>query len=147
MDEWKRVYSNSKDIRKDAAPWLFTNFDKDGYSLWFAEYKFNAELEKLFMTCNLVGGFIQRLDPVRKYGFGTVLIFGEEPKLEIGGCFLFRGNEVPQVMKDVEDYELYNWSKVDINNPAHRELVTDYLVWEGNFGGKTLKVNQGKTFK
>lgn len=97
LDEWKRVYSNTKEIRKVAAPWLWANFDKEGYSLWVAEYKYNNELEKLFMTCNLVGGFVQRLDPLRKYGFATLLIFGNEPRMEIGGFFLFRGQEVPMV--------------------------------------------------
>jgi len=148
LDEWKRVYSNTKEIRKVAAPWLWANFDNAGYSMWIAEYKFNSELQKLFMTCNLIGGFVQRLDAVRKYGFGTVLIFGEEPKLEVGAFFLFRGPDVPQVMRDVEDTELYNWTKVDVNNEQHRELVNDYLSWDGKFGGRAISsVNQGKTFK
>lgn len=36
----------------------------EGYSLWYCEYQFNNELSKLFMTCNLVSGFVQRTDEV-----------------------------------------------------------------------------------
>jgi len=110
MDEWKRTYSN-KDIRKEAIPWFWENLDKEGYSVWFAEYKYNNECEKLFMTCNLIGGFSQRLDKLRKYGFGSLIIFGEEPKLEISTCWLFRGLNVPLEMQEVDDYEQYNWKK------------------------------------
>jgi len=146
MDEWKRTYSN-KDIRKEAIPWFWENLDKEGYSLWFAEYKYNEECEKLFMTCNLIGGFCQRLDKVRKYGFGSLIIFGEEPKLEIGTCWLFRGLDVPLEMKEVDDYEQYNWKKADLSDAATRELINDYWAWDGSFGGTNKKIDQGKIFK
>jgi len=147
MDEWKRVYSNSKDIRAGANPWFWEKFDKEGYSLWLADYKYNDECKVAFMTCNLVAGFIQRLDKVRKYGFGSLLIFGNEPNLEIGCCWLFRGTEIPQEMKEVDDYEHYTWRKVDIENPADREIVNDYWAWDGKFEKEGRVVNQGKTFK
>jgi len=144
MDEWKRVYSN-KDGRTEALPWFWENLDKEGYSLWFADYKFNNELEKLFMTCNLVSGFMQRLDKVRKYGFGSLIIFGDEPSLEIGTAWLFRGKDVPAEMTEVDDYEHYIWRKADPSDAATRELINDYFCWDGQLGGK--KFNQGKIFK
>jgi len=144
MDEWKRVYSN-KDGRTAALPWFWENLDKEGYSLWLADYKHNDELEKLFMTCNLVSGFIQRLDKLRKYGFGSLIIFGDEPKLEISSAWLFRGKEIPGEMKEVDDYDQYEWRKADSSDPATRELINDYFCWDGNLGGK--KFNQGKIFK
>jgi len=107
MDEWKRIYSN-EDTRKTALPWLWQNFDPEGYTLWFADYKYNDECEKLFMTSNLVGGFIQRLDHLRKYGFGSIIIFGQEPKLEVSGVFLFRGKEIPAALiEECDDAEHY----------------------------------------
>lgn len=94
MDDWKRMYSNN-DTLTVANPWFWENLDKEGYSVWFADYKYNDELEKMYMTCNLVGGFLQRVERLRKYGFGSVVIFGEEPKLAIGSCWLFRGQDIP----------------------------------------------------
>jgi len=144
MDEWKRTYSN-KETRTEALPWFFEHLDLEGYSLWFCDYKYNEECEKVFMTANLIGGWYQRLDKVRKYGFGSVCIFGEEPKLEVGGVWLFRGPEPTQEMKETDDYVNFNWKKVDLTDSAQKELLSDYFAWDGNFGGK--KFSQGKIFK
>jgi len=147
LDEWKRVYSNAKDTRKDALPWFWANLDKEGYSVYFCDYKYNHELEKSFMTANLVGGWIQRLDKLRKYGFGSLIIFGQDPKLEVSGCWLFRGQEPTQDMKETDDYEHYVWTKVDPEDAAQREKVNDFFAWDGTFGGNHLEFNQGKIFK
>jgi elongation factor 1-gamma len=144
MDDWKRFYSNNDSAKSMA--YLWENYDPTGYSIWFAEYKYNNELEKIFMTLNLLGGFIQRLDKLRKYGFGSLCIFGaNEPPFEIGCCWLFRGTEIPAEMKECDDAEHYNWKKADTNDSATRQLINDYFTWEGSFGGK--KFNQGKIFK
>jgi len=144
LDEWKRTYSN-KDTRTEALPWFWENLDTAGYSLWFCDYKYNEECQKVFMTANLIGGWFQRLDKLRKYGFGTVCIFGEEPKLEVGGVWLFRGLEVPQEMREVDDYDNFSWKKVALEDAVQKALVADYFAWDGSFGGKTF--NQGKAFK
>jgi len=128
-------------------PWFWENLDTEGYSIWFCDYKYNSELEKTFMTCNLIGGFIQRLDELRKYGFGSLLIFGEEPNLEISGCWLFRGLEVPEEMKECPDSESYTFRKADLSSDADKELIGDYWAWEGKFGGRDKPFNQGKVFK
>jgi hypothetical protein len=53
MDEFKREYSN-KDTLKEALPYFWKNFEKDNYSIWYCNYKYNSELKKIFMTCNLI---------------------------------------------------------------------------------------------
>lgn len=146
MDEWKRVYSNTKDMRGDALPWFWKNLDTEGYSVWFCYYKYNDECNKLFMTANQLGGFIQRLDKVRKYGFGSLAIFGEEPKLEVAGCWLFRGTTVPEEMTVVDDYEYYEWVKCDPSKPEDVALANDFFDQSGNFGSNKV-FNQGKIFK
>jgi len=145
MDEWKRTYSN-KDIRQEALPWFWEHFDPEGYSIWFSNYKYNSELSKLFMTNNLVGGFLQRLDKLRKYGFGNLLIFGEEPSLEVAGCWLIRGSVLPEELWDNPDAEHHTWTKADPNDPATRQLIEAYWAWDGDFGGKIFH-NHGKVFK
>lgn len=144
LDEWKRMYSNN-DTRTVAAPWFWEHLDKEGYSLWFAEYKYNDELSKVFMTSNLIGGFFQRLEKLHKYAFGSMIIFGEEPQLSVSGAWLFRGQDVPEDMKACDDFEHYNWKRVDLNNEAEKKLVIDYFAWDGELGGK--KFNAGKVFK
>lgn len=101
LEEWKRTYTN-QDSRKEAIPWFWEKLDRQGWSIWFGDYKYNAELDSCLKTSNLLGGFIQRLDRLRKYGFGSLIIFGDEPKLEVSICFLFRGQDIPQEMKEVD---------------------------------------------
>lgn len=54
MDEFKRVYSNEEESKSIAYFW--DHFDKENYSIWFGEYKYNHELQKVFMSCNLISG-------------------------------------------------------------------------------------------
>jgi len=140
LDEWKRTYSN-EDTRSVAIPYFWANYDKEGYCVYFGNYKYNAELQKLFMTANLLGGFVQRLDALRKYGFGCLIILGEEPSLEIQCCFLFRGNGIPQAMIECDDSECYDWVKADTDDAATREKINQFWAWD------MPRFNQGKAFK
>jgi elongation factor 1-gamma len=144
LDEWKRTYSNT-DTKTVAIPYFWKNFDANGYSLWFGEYKYNDECTQVFKTANLLGGFIQRLDKLRKYGFANMIIFGDEPNLTVTVCFLVRGTVAPPELTECDDYEHYNWRQANPADEKDRELFNDFLAWEGNFGGK--KFNQAKTFK
>jgi elongation factor 1-gamma len=94
MDDWKRFYSNNDTAK--SIPWFWENYDPQGYSLWFANYKYNEENDVLFKTLNLIGGFFQRLEKLRKYGFGSVCVFNQEKPFEIGSFWLFRGSDIPQ---------------------------------------------------
>lgn len=170
MDEWKRTYSN-EDTDKVAIPYFWKNFDKENYSIWYGEYLYPKELGKIFMSCNLVGGMFQRLDKMRKHAFGSVCIFGEDDNNTISGVWVWRGQDlafgvspvdplVPrfapqriltrgsslQLSPDLSvDSESYSWKKLDPDNEEHKKMVNEYLLWEGDFGGK--KFNQGKVFK
>jgi len=144
LDEWKRMYSNN-DTRSVALPWFFEHLDKQGYSIWRADYKYNQELSKVFMTNNLIGGFFQRLEKLHKYAFGSMIIFGEEPELAVSGVWLFRGSEIPEDMKLCDDSEHYNWARLNPDDSADKKTIEDSFAWEGEFNGK--KFNSGKTFK
>lgn len=54
MDDFKRVYSNEEEAK--SIPYFWEKFDPENYSIWFGEYKYNEELSKVFMSCNLIGG-------------------------------------------------------------------------------------------
>jgi len=143
MDEWKRVYSNN-DTLTVAAPWLWEHWDPEGYSLWWSRYKYEHEEPQVFMVANGLRGWMQRLDPLRKYGFGSLCIFGDEKPFVVECLWMFRGKEVPPEMSEGDDAELYDWIRVDVDK--ERERVNAFLAWEGNFGNG-LKFNQGKIYK
>jgi len=144
LEEWKRTYSNT-DTRSVAIPWFWEHYDPEGYALWIGDYKYNNENTAVFKTANLLGGFIQRLDKLRKYGFASMVIFGEEPKLEVSVVFLTRGKTCPPELTECDDYEHYEWRQLHPENQADKELVNDFWAWDGNFGGK--KLNQAKSFR
>lgn len=144
LEDWKRFYSNNE-TRPTAIDYFWKNFDRQGYSVWWINYRYNDELAKIFMTCNLVTGLFARMDHMRKYSFGSFLIFGDDDKNEIAGSIIFRGQEIPPEILAVGDYASYEWTRMDLDDPKQVELFNDYLAWDGNFDGKV--VNQGKTFK
>lgn len=140
LDEWKRLYSNTKtNFREVAIKGFWDMYDPEGYSLWFCEYKYNDENTVSFVTLNKVGGFLQRMDLARKYAFGKMLIIGSEAPFKVKGLWLFRGKEIPQfVMDEVYDMELYDWKQVDLNDEAQKERVNQMIEDQEPFEGEAL---------
>ncbi|CAL1385631.1 unnamed protein product [Linum trigynum] len=137
LDDWKRLYSNTKsNFREVAIKGFWDMYDPEGYSLWFCDYKYNDENTVSFVTLNKVGGFLQRMDLARKYAFGKMLIIGGQPPFKVKGLWLFRGQEIPQfIMDECYDMELYEWTKVDITDEAQKErasqMIEDFEPFEG----------------
>ncbi|KAI3669257.1 hypothetical protein L6452_40484 [Arctium lappa] len=140
LDDWKRLYSNTKtNFREVAIKGFWDMYDLHGYSLWFCDYKYNEENMVSFVTMNKVGGFLQRMDLVRKYAFGKMLIIGSEPPFKVKGLWLFRGKEIPKfVMDECYDMELYEWKKVDIGDEAQKERVNQMIEDFEPFEGEAL---------
>ncbi|KAL9432449.1 hypothetical protein AB3S75_027478 [Citrus x aurantiifolia] len=140
LDEWKRLYSNTKtNFREVAIKGFWDMYDPEGYSLWFCDYKYNDENTVSFVTLNKVGGFLQRMDLARKYAFGKMLVIGSEPPFRVKGLWLFRGQEIPQfIMDECYDMELYDWKKVDINDEAQKERVSQMIEDHEPFEGEAL---------
>ncbi|CAF0820907.1 unnamed protein product [Rotaria sp. Silwood1] len=146
MDEFKRVYSN-EDTAEKAIPYFWANFDNKNCSIWFCEYKYPEDLTQIFMTCNLVSGFFQRLDKLRKHAFASMCVFGENNNNTITGVWIWRGHELAfELSPDWQvDYESYTWKRLSVDDENTKKLVNQYLLWEGEHNGK--KFNQGKIFK
>ncbi|KAE9446812.1 hypothetical protein C3L33_21275, partial [Rhododendron williamsianum] len=140
LDDWKRLYSNTKtNFREVAIKGFWDMYDPEGYSLWFCDYKYNDENTVSFVTLNKVGGFLQRMDLARKYSFGKMLVIGSEPPFKVKGLWLFRGQEVPQfIIDECYDMELYDWKKVDISNEDQKERVNQMIEDQEPFEGEAL---------
>ncbi|KAF8110996.1 hypothetical protein N665_0076s0002 [Sinapis alba] len=140
LDEWKRLYSNTKsNFREVAIKGFWDMYDPEGYSLWFCDYKYNDENMVSFVTLNKVGGFLQRMDLARKYSFGKMLICGSEAPFKVKGLWLFRGPEIPKfIMDEVYDMELYEWTKVDLSDEAQKERVSQMIEDAEPFEGEAL---------
>ncbi|CAH2325086.1 elongation factor 1-gamma [Pelobates cultripes] len=148
MDEFKRKYSN-EDTLTVALPYFWEHFDKEGWSIWYSEYRFPDELTQAFMSCNLITGMFQRLDKLRKTAFASVILFGTNNDSTISGVWIFRGHDLAFTLSEdwQIDYESYNWRKLDSDSEECKTLVKEYFSWEGEFKNVGKPFNQGKIFK
>ena len=146
FDDFKRSYSNEDEAVSISYFW--SKFDPENYSIWFGEYKYNNELSKVFMSCNLITGMFQRLDKMRKQSFASVCLFGEDNNSTISGVWVWRGQElVFPLSPDWQiDYDCYSWKKLDAASEETKKLVQQYFSWNGT-GKDGRKFNQGKIFK
>lgn len=149
MDEWKRTYSNAKvdgvADYKTAMPWFWEHLDRAGYSLWVQTYKYNEENKKDYMTSNLVGGFMQRTDELRRHAFGVMHVLNNAAPYEVVGAWLFRGQDVKPMLDCNPDAEYYNWIKLDADNAEHRKIIEDHWCSSTKLGDK--EIYDTKTFK
>lgn len=139
MDTWKKTYSNCSTY-EEGMNYFWSTFDNDGWSIFRGDYKYNDENKVLFMTSNLIAGFIQRTDEIRKWLFGTMTIRGEEGKLmKITAYFLIRGDSIEPLLKCNDDAECYTWTKV--NYPFSHDdkaKITEYWTSETTLERESL---------
>jgi len=148
LDDWKKKYSN-EETRSVALPWFWENIKPEEYSIWKVDYKYNDELTKVFMSCNLIGGFFNRLEASRKYLFGSASVYGQDNDSAITGAFLVRGQDHLPAFDVAPDFESYTFTKLDPANPADKEFVNDVWAWDKpvTIGGKDYGFADGKVFK
>ena len=126
LETFKRAFLNNKD-KEDAMNKFWEIYDPEGYSLWWVEYQnLPTECKILFRTSNSKGMFLQKCDAVRRYAFAVHGVYGVEDDYKIRGCWMFRGTEIPQEMKDNDLFEYLTFRKLDINKPEDKQLVHDY---------------------
>jgi len=116
--------------KKDAVKTFFEQFDPQGYSIWHISYdKAEGEGRILFLTNNLMNGFLQRLEHFRKYAFAVHGVYGDEPNLEIRGLWVWRGTEIPNEIKEHDSYDFHKFTKLDHTKEEDRKKVEEY--WSG----------------
>jgi elongation factor 1-gamma len=137
MDTWKKTYSNCDDYHVAMAE-FFEKFDSEGWSIYRGDYSYNDELKVLFMTSNLIGGFIQRTEEIRKWLFGTCTIRGTEgDQMKVTSIFLIRGQSIQPLISCNDDAECYTWTKLEVPvTEADKKLLYDYWCSEGPLDGE-----------
>ena len=140
---FKTYFINEPDHEKALAK-FWEEFKEGEWSLWHLKYiKYPGEGEKVYRTNNLLRTFLDRLEQIRKHIFGTHVIIGDEPNLDIEGLWLIRGNELFSQITEIDVYDTYEWIKLDSTNEQHRLLVKDFWsnrkVDEDKVQGKTIR--------
>lgn len=91
--------------------------------------KYGDEGQVQYKFSNLLAGFMQRCDPkLSRFAFARMLMLDEEPKLEIEGIWMFRGQEIPAAMDDHPQFEYFDKKKLDfMNNEEHYKMVGEFF--------------------
>jgi elongation factor 1-gamma len=144
LEEWKRQYSNL-DTRKEALPWFYEKFDREGFSVWRVDFKYNTELTQVFMSSNQIGGFFNRLEASRKYLFGSMGVLGKANDSIISGAVICRGLDYKPVMDVAPDWESYEYKKIDLDNADDKAFFEAAMAWDLIVDGKEWA--DGKNFK
>lgn len=77
---------------------------------------------------NLASGSLQRLDQLRKNGFGSWGVYGSEGNFEIRGVMLWKGTDIAQEWKDHPSYTYHLFTKLDPKNDEDKKLILDYWL-------------------
>lgn len=138
MDTWKKTYSNCNGDYLGAMDAFWASFDSAGWSIFRGDYMYNEENKVLFMSGNLIGGFIQRTEEIRKWLFGTMTIRGVEgEQMKITAYYLIRGDSIQPLVSCNDDAACYNWTKVEVPpTPETKKLVYDYWCSDGPLDGE-----------
>jgi hypothetical protein len=113
------------------------SFDKDGFSVWRVDFKYNEELTQVFMSSNQIGGFFNRLEASRKYLFGSVGVLGEANASIISGVLILRGQDSKLAVDCAPDYESYDYTKLDVfGNEQDKVFFEGALAWDLEVDGK-----------
>jgi len=146
LEDWKRAYSNL-DTRGagGSIEWLDGKFDKEGFSTWRVDFKYNEELTQVFMSSNQIGGFFNRLEASRKYLFASVGVLGSANNSVISGVLILRGQDVKPVVDVAPDWESYTYTKLDLSKAEDKKFFDGALAWDLEVDGR--KWADGKNFK
>ncbi|KAF1745144.1 hypothetical protein MXB_1698 [Myxobolus squamalis] len=138
LEEWKRKYINSASY-PDTMTWLWENIDQEGFSFWHGLYKYSDELAVDFMISNLINGFFERVDKLRKFSFGVMYLAGlpegGKGNFEISCVWIFRGKSLAFDLNDdwCQDSFLYEFRQLNPQVSEDKHIIEDYFTQKASF--------------
>lgn len=147
LDNWKRVYSNTHSDFYSVMDKFWPMYDKEGWSLWICDYLYNDENKKGFMTANLVSGFIQRSDSLRKYAFGNMSILKTESEAfyRVKEAWLIRGRSIQPMLDENPDASSYKWIQIEEDKEEDKKELADLWCASETIDG--MEINSNEVFK
>ncbi|KAF9238658.1 major facilitator superfamily domain-containing protein [Melanogaster broomeanus] len=98
------------------------SFDKEGFSVWRVDFKYNEELAVAFRLSNQVRGFFNRLEASGGYLLSSVGVLGEPNASVISGALILRGQDVKAVVACAHDRERYVYKKLDLQSEDDKKF-------------------------
>ena len=127
LDNFKKEFCENSN-KKEVMEKFWKDFDPKGYSLWLIEYQ-NLENEgkKLFRMKNSKNFFLERIDDdFKRYSFGVHGVYGNNNEFKVRGLWMWRGEDIPEEIKENEYFNYLNIKKLDCKNDKDKKLVEEY---------------------
>jgi len=129
FDDFKKEFLNTKESRQSVMDEFWKKIDYEGYSFWFLQYqKLASEGKVLFKSNNSASFFLQKLDPFRKYTFSAHGVYGEEGNYEIRGVWMWRGLDIPEEIREHDNFPFMTIKKLDPHSESDRKLIEQYWL-------------------
>merc|ERR1711973_39895 len=132
MDAWKTEYANNE--LTVSLPWFDEHWDPEAYAVYHAQYRFEQDKDyddyKLdFNASNLVRGFYQRIEGLRKHCHMVFLIQEKTAPngtkyYDMNGCIIQKAQPLCVLYDDMwkQFSESFKWTKIegaDVNKYVH----------------------------
>merc|ERR1712146_378469 len=151
LDVWKKTYSNSKKDYYASMKWLKENFDPQGYPIMTCVYKYNDENTVDWLTSNKIHSYVQRLDEVRKYAFGTMNVIDRKATkgyYEVCGAWICRGTDGPKhILAAHEESETFEWETLDFEKMSEEKYKYISDLWCGEKMADGAEIYDTAVFK
>ena len=127
LDNFKKEFCENSN-KKEVMEKLWKDFDPKGYSLWLIEYQnLESEGKKLFRMKNSKNFFLERFDDdFKRYSFGVHGVYGNNNEFKVKGLWMWRGEDIPEEIKENEYFNYLNIKKLDCKNDKDKKLVEEY---------------------
>ena len=126
LENFKNDFINHSN-KADAMLDFWKNYDPSGFSIWHIEYNNEPnEFITLFRAVIKKGDILLQLKYFKPYCFGVLGVYGSDGDYKISGCMVWRGQEIPEEMKDVVCFKKLKFRKLNENEKSDKDLVFDY---------------------
>ena len=127
INNFKKEFCENRN-KKEAMEKFWKDFDPKGYSLWLIEYQnLESEGKKLLRMKNSKNFFLERIDDdFKKYSFGVHGVYGNNNEFKVKGLWMWRGEDIPEEIKENEYFNYLNIKKLDCKNEKDKKLVEEY---------------------
>ena len=127
LDNFKKEFCENSN-KKEVMEKFWKDFDPKGYSLWLIEYQnLESEGKKLFRMKNSKNFFLERFDDdFKRYSFGVHGVYGNNNEFKVKGLWMWRGEDIPEEIKENEYFNYLNIKKLDCKNDKDKKLVEEY---------------------
>lgn len=126
--EYKTEFVNATD-RSAAIDKLVTEWDAKRFSMWFTKYdKLDNECNNLIRTNNMLNFFYRGLDGLNKHTLAAFGAYGPEDNHNLMGCWMFKGTEAHQILKESNQGEYFTYTRLDMSKPEDVNRVKSFWL-------------------